>query len=65
MDPDDDLFADPNVPVEGWIWWQGPVECNICSHRWQAVVPIEEGQEEPIMPLECASCGHMAAYPED
>ena len=35
---------------------QGPVECRVCGHRWQAVVHMMTG----LADLECPNCGEMA-----
>lgn len=44
--------------------WAGPVVCSICEHRHVAVIEISKEHEEPIVPMECRSCGNMTANPE-
>lgn len=45
------------------VWWQGRCECSICGHWQQSVVPIDEDQDSPVVPLECGECGNMTASP--
>ena len=54
--------AAEHKPVE--CWWQGTAACAICNHSWQAVMEIEPGQVEPIVPLECPECGNITGHPE-
>lgn len=42
------------------LWWQGPCECTICSHRCQLVAPVKSGENEPAMPTECPHCGNIS-----
>jgi hypothetical protein len=44
-------------------WWRGTVECGICEHEHTAVIEISTEHEEPIVPMECPSCGNMASNP--
>lgn len=43
--------------------WIGTVECGICQHVQRSQIEIDEGCDEPIVPLECAECGNMACTP--
>ena len=58
---------DPSGPVHGTIagqhYWAGRASCGICSHGWVAVVAIGLDQTEPVVPLECPGCGHLAGGP--
>jgi hypothetical protein len=46
-------------------WWQGPCRCDICGYECRSVVEIGQGEDEPIVPLECAGCGNMTCNPTD
>jgi hypothetical protein len=51
---------DPDI-----VWWQGPADCGICGHQWQAVVPMRAPYAAPYVSLECPACGHRAGHPDD
>lgn len=56
-------------PVPGVVWWQGPVECDVCGYgkdgRARSVVPIPAGTTHPIIPLECGGCRNMTLHPKE
>jgi rRNA maturation protein Nop10 len=61
---DDELFAEPNKPVPGTVWWTGHCVCTVCGHKAEVEIPIESSQTEPVVNLECSSCGNMTMRPE-
>lgn len=50
--------------AEWRLWWQGPLNCQWCQHRWQAVVPVDDGQASPIVAMECPNCGNFVVAEE-
>lgn len=62
-----------SVAEPGIVWWQGPTACSICGYGTpghavpyvQSVVPIPEGQDMPVVPLECPGCGNRTLNPID
>lgn len=50
-----------------WSVWEGETECSLCGFgkdgRVRSVVPIPRGDNEPIIPLECARCRNMTLHP--
>lgn len=51
-------------PRDDRNYWTGDCLCGICRHEWTAVVEIGIGESEPMVNLECPSCGNYAGHPE-
>lgn len=63
-DPDADLFRDPAEVHPGVAWWEGATACAVCGWRGRSVVPVERGQSEPVVALECGGCGNLTLTPD-
>jgi hypothetical protein len=44
-------------------WWAEGAACGVCGHGCPAVVEIARDLEDPVVPLECPTCGHHAGSP--
>lgn len=53
------------TPSPGYRWWTGPCICSLCGHETTVVMEIEEGLEEPVVPLECGGCGNQSMGPKE
>lgn len=46
-------------------FWQGWIECGICGDKHVAVIEVDDGQDEPIVNMECPACESMACTPSE
>jgi hypothetical protein len=44
---------------DGTEWWAGLVQCDVCTYRYAAVVPIPPGASTPPSDIECPQCHAM------
>jgi len=57
------IVLDQDEPDRKGNWWQGPVECGICGHRWVGVVELDYSWSDPFVPFECPKCSSMTGRP--
>ena len=50
----------PDTPCpDGTQWWYGLVECDICTYRHVAVIPVRPGFPWPPQDSQCPNCDAM------
>jgi hypothetical protein len=57
-------LSESERPTPAESWWSGEAVCDVCTHRFAAVVELADREGSvPRGVLQCPSCGQFAAHP--